>query len=459
MAFEITIPRLGWSMEEGTFAGWRKNEGDFVRRGDILFELEGEKALQEIEALDEGILKFVANSPKPGTVLKVGDVIGYMMAVDEAVQGNTVATSDAELSAIPTAKASEPGDSVAAPSVRRLARELGVAVSNVAGTGPGGRVLEHDVRAAAKAEPSKEGPNSAAKDVGESRHRAITPRARRAAARIGLDWTQISGTGKNGRIRERDVLKAAESRGPASITALNSAQRVPLSGRRKVIADRLAHSARTTVPVTITARADATNLMSLREQFKATSNNSDAKQLVPAVHDIVAKLVAAELTQHPLLAARWDGDSLVLASAEQIHLGLAVDTADGLIVPVIRHVNAASLMAVSEESSRLIRKARDGRLSASELQDGVFTISNLGGFGVEFFTPVINFPETSILGLGAIRKEPVVTDDGQVAVRQMMPLSLTFDHRVIDGAPAAKFLQSVCAAIANPAARLLASQS
>ncbi len=155
MAFEITIPRLGWSMEEGTFAGWRKNEGEFVRRGDILFELEGEKALQEIEALDEGILKFVANSPKPGAVLKVGDVIGYLTAADEPVQSNAAAASNAELSASPSAEASEPRDSVAAPSVRRLARELGVAVSNVAGTGPGGRVLEDDVRAAAAVQPSK----------------------------------------------------------------------------------------------------------------------------------------------------------------------------------------------------------------------------------------------------------------------------------------------------------------
>ncbi|MFN9719246.1 MAG: dihydrolipoamide acetyltransferase family protein [Planctomycetota bacterium] len=454
MAFEITIPRLGWSMEEGIFGGWRKNEGDFVRRGDILFELEGEKALQEIEALDEGILKLTPNGPSPGAVLKVGAVIGYLAAANETVQGCTADSGTAEIVTVDLpVKAAEVKDFVASPSIRRLGRELGVDLSSLSGSGADGRVLEEDVRAAARSKESGD-----PKDIsGRSRQPVITPRARRAAERIRLDWTQLSGTGKNGRIRERDVLKAAESRGAVDMSSSNPSQRTPLSGRRKVIAARLEHSVRTTVPVTITGRADATNLMSLREQFRTTANASEGRIPVPAVHDIVAKLVAAELTQHPLMGARWDGDSLVLPSADQIHLGLAVDTTEGLIVPVLRHVHTASLIAVAEESFRMIRKARDGRLLTNEMQDGVFTISNLGGFGVEFFTPVINFPETAILGLGAICKQPVATDDGQIAVRQMMPLSLTFDHRVIDGAPAARFLQSLCAAIASPAARLLAS--
>jgi pyruvate dehydrogenase E2 component (dihydrolipoamide acetyltransferase) len=206
------------------------------------------------------------------------------------------------------------------------------------------------------------------------------------------------------------------------------------------------------VPVTITSRVDATNLVSLREQFKATGQKP-----VPAIHDIIAKLLAEVLNQFPLLASRWEGDAIVQPDADQIHVGLAVDTPEGLIVPVIRQVSRLSLIALAAESARIIQKARDGKLSTSEMQGAVFTITNLGAFGIDAFTPVINLPETAILGLGTIRREPVVADDGRIEVRQIMTLSLTFDHRVIDGAPAARFLQSLVNAIANPAARLIAT--
>jgi pyruvate dehydrogenase E2 component (dihydrolipoamide acetyltransferase) len=225
-----------------------------------------------------------------------------------------------------------------------------------------------------------------------------------------------------------------------------------VTGRRKIIAERLSQSARQTVPVTITSRVDATNLVSLREQFKATGQKP-----VPAIHDIIAKLLAEVLNQFPLLASRWEGDAIVQPDADQIHIGLAVDTPEGLIVPVIRHVSQLSLISLAAESARIIQKARDGKLSTSEMQGAVFTITNLGAFGIDAFTPVINLPETAILGLGAIRREPVVSDDGRIEVRQLMTLSLTFDHRVIDGAPAAKFLQALVNAIANPAARLIST--
>jgi pyruvate dehydrogenase E2 component (dihydrolipoamide acetyltransferase) len=449
MSFEITIPRLGWSMEEGTFAGWMKKDGDVIRRGDALFELEGEKALQEIEALDDGVLRIPADGPQPGAVLKVGAVIGHLVAEGETrpqpLTGDNVASKATTTPANTKNVEAKGAVAGASPSVRRLARELGVDVSHVTGTGTRDRITEDDVRATAAQSVDQRAADQtplATADI------IATPRARRAARRAGIDLTRLRGTGRNGRIRERDVVSAAGTQGGES-TAVGG-QRIELSGRRKVIAERLAESHRQAVPVTLTSRADATNLVSLREQFKSADES-----LVPAFHDIIAKLVAGCLKHERRLAGRWDGDTIVLPDNNQLHIGLAVDTPEGLIVPVLRNVVNEPLLSLAAESLRIIRKARDGRLSGAEMRDAVFTITNLGSFGIDAFTPVINLPETAILGLGAIRKQAVVMSDDRIEVRSMMTLSLTFDHRAIDGAPAAKFLQSVVAAIENPAARLL----
>ena len=452
MSFEITIPRLGWSMEEGIFSGWMKKDGDVVRRGDVLFELEGEKALQEIEALDDGVLRIPADGPQPGTVLKVGAVIGHLVTGAESFPpgptGSHVALS-ATQSVEDTISTDLKCDAISAsPSVRRLARELGVDLAHVPGTGLRDRITEHDVRAAVKQEPDR----GATKNTSPSAVEIIaSPRARRAARRAGIDLSTLQGTGRNGRIRERDVVNAAKTVAGSSMPP--GGKRVVLSGRRKVIAERLAESHRQAVPVTLTSQADATNLVSLRDQFKTAGES-----LIPAFHDIIAKLVAVCLRQERQIAGRWDRDAIVLPDDNGFHIGLAVDTPDGLIVPVLRNVGNESLLSLAAESARVIRGARDGRLSGAEMQNAVFTITNLGSFGIDTFTPIINLPETAILGLGAIRKRAVVGSDDRIEARPTMTLSLTFDHRAIDGAPAAKFLQSVVAAIENPAARLLMAE-
>jgi pyruvate dehydrogenase E2 component (dihydrolipoamide acetyltransferase) len=447
MAFEITIPRLGWSMEEGTFAGWLKKDGDVIRLNDVLFELEGEKALQEIESVDEGILRIPPHGPQPGAVLKVGSVVGYLVREGDSLPWLTRGSEDSATAATVSPATGGPDETpVASPSVRRLARQLNVGLSGISGSGPGGRLTEDDVRSRAQMQKDTTLAAVSLTDSESADTRSATPRARRTAKKMGIDWTQLAGSGRGGRVRERDVLRAANAANECS-----GARRIPIAGRRKVIAERLAESARQTVPVTLTTRADATNLVSLREQFKAAGQSP-----VPAVHDIISKLVADALSQFPLLAGRWDGDAIVLPEPNQIHLGLAVDTPEGLLVPVLRSVSTQSLLSLTTESLRIIQKARSGRLSGSDMQGAVFTISNLGGFGVDAFTPVINLPETAILGLGAIRPEPVVAGDGQIVVRRMMSLSLTFDHRAIDGVPAATFLQALVTAIGNPAAKLIA---
>lgn len=454
MPIQITIPRLGWSMEEGTFAGWQKRDGDLVHRGDILFELEGEKALQEIEAVDEGILRIPPDGPATGTVLKVGAVIGCLVAEGELppwAGGSAPSVSPAS-AMVAVAEKPETNVPAASPSVRRLARELGVSLQQVTGTGREGRITDDDVRsgqmrppaASGSPEPRLESKSAAA----ENRLPFSTPRARKAAKELGVDWTVLRGSGRNGRIRERDVREAA---GAGTVSAsVGQQQRQELAGRRAVIAKRMQESRQKTVPVTLTSRANAANLVSLRNQFKAAGIAP-----VPSYHDMIAKLVAECLVRHPLIGACRDGDTLVLPDPENICLGLAVDTEDGLIVPVLKNVRRRTLSDLTRDSIQCIDKARRGRLSSKDLTGAAFTISSLGSQGIDAFTPIINFPETAILGLGAIRKIPIVGDDDRVVVGQEMVLSLTFDHQVMDGAPAARFLQDLIRGIENPAAHLL----
>ena len=224
----------------------------------------------------------------------------------------------------------------------------------------------------------------------------------------------------------------------SSIRNPKSEIRNPKSNLRQTIADRLSISRDNTVPVTLTTTADATQLVALRNQFRNSPEAFDG--LVPSYTDLIAKIVATALQQHPALNSRWTDDGIVTLTA--VHLGIAVDTDDGLLVPVLRDVESLSLRTVSRGTKQLVRRARDRSLTAEELQGGTFTITNLGGYGIDAFTPVINFPECAILGIGAIGKRPAVIDDA-IVPRETVTLSLTFDHRIIDGAPAAKFLQAV----------------
>lgn len=466
MAVSITIPRLGWSMEEGKFAGWLKRDGDTIRPGDVLFELEGEKALQEIESVDAGVLRIPPNGPQPGDVLKVGAVIGCLVQPGEMPDWNAPAvaptaaaprspnTGDSKSPAFidtdPSAETSHKEVPSASPSVRRLARELGVHLHKLPGSGRSGRITEADVRMASHAKPAA-AHTASSEEVTAPSATVATPRARKAAERLGIDWRQVRGTGWNGRVRERDVLAAAGSSQDAnSKTQVQASGRKSLSGRRRVIADRLTQSRIRTVPVTLFMKADAGNLVSLRQQFKVSGAD-----LVPAYHDIVIKLASECLTRHPALAAVWDGDDLIVAGTGQHHIGLAVDSEEGLIVPVLRDVRSCTLPELAKASSKLIDRARAGRLGAMESSGAVFTVSSLGGLGIDSFTPVINYPEVAILGVGSIRKTPVVTNDDRIVVSHEITFSLTVDHRAIDGAPAARFLQDLKRAVENPAAILL----
>jgi pyruvate dehydrogenase E2 component (dihydrolipoamide acetyltransferase) len=412
MPIAITIPRLGWNMDEGVFVGWLKKDGDEVRAGDALFTVEGEKAAQDIECLDSGTLRIAPDAPQPGDVVPVGTVIGLLVPAGEA----------------------EPVAPQAGPAARRLARQRGVDLRQVAGTGPGGRVITADVeRSAVRAKPRS------------------SPRARRVAAELGIDWTKLRGSGRTGRIREKDVRAGREVLPERAERTAAPGQAIPITPIRRTIAERLTTSLRSTAPVTLTCTIDATNLVSLRNQFQAVAVG--VAERVPSYTDFFVKLTATALQRHALLNARWDGEQIIVA--EGVHIGIAVDAEAGLLVPVIRDVPRLGLREVAARARDLIERARQRRLRAEEMQGGTFTVTNLGAFGVEAFTPIINYPQCAVLGVGCIRREPVATTDDRVVVRERLTLSLTFDHRMVDGAPAARFLQELGGLIENPGPALV----
>jgi pyruvate dehydrogenase E2 component (dihydrolipoamide acetyltransferase) len=452
-------------MEMGVFLGWRKQDGEHVSEGEILYELEGEKAAQEIEAIEFGILRIPPGAPAVGAEVPVGTLLGYLTCPDEpppwmvATSGESAGRQRTDALA-PDVASDTRAAHHASPSARRRARELGVPIDSVCGSGRRGRVTRQDLESHARTARTPAGTASASSpSTAISREtppaggecRRCTPRARRVARELGIDWAGVQGSGRGGRIRERDVRQAAQEQSSAlPRQRRRAAATVPLTRLRRVIAQRMLASSQTTAPVTLTTQVDARNLVNLRDQFKSAGD-----AVVPTFNDIIIKLVGDLLAQDGQLAARCEEDKLVIPGSDEIHIGLAVETADGLFVPVIRQVPQASLLQVSQLAAELVARARAGTLGLDQLQGAVFTITNLGAYGIDAFTPIINVPESAILGIGAIRREPVVQDDDQIVVGVRLTLSLTFDHRVIDGAPAARFLAAVREAIENPVPRLL----
>ena len=398
MAIEVTLPRQGWSMEEAVFVEWFKKDGDEVRVGEPLFAVETDKSVQEIESLDAGILRLAPNAPKKGDTVRVAEVFGYLLAPGEALPTGTSAPAPAQEAAMPpSAKAA----CHAAPAP---------AITTSAPTG-----------------------------------RPVSPRAARRAVREGVDLRTVQGTGRGGRIRESDVLAALQGQtGPApAVSAPAATTASPLPGRavpittlRRTVPERMHRSKTLTAPVTLTTRADAGALVRLRGRLKATA----AGRSVPTYGDIVMRQVALTLAEHPLLNARWEEDHIRFP--DSVNIGFAVDTEAGLVVPVVRDAPKRTLHELADQTRELAERARLRRLSPEEMSDGTFTITNLGMAGIDLFTPIINWPECAVLGVGRITREPVV-EGGQVVAGERLWLSLTFDHRIIDGAPAARFLEAL----------------
>jgi pyruvate dehydrogenase E2 component (dihydrolipoamide acetyltransferase) len=435
-------------MEEGVFVQWLKQDGEQVQPGDLLYTIEGDKASSDVESFESGILRIPPDAPAPGTTLLVGTLLGYIVqpgeqapfeaepttdhrppTTDALYGGPSLAASVAAPTSEPRSPIPDPRSPAISPRARRVARELGITWAALRGSGRTGRIVERDVRAAARAQATP---------------LRVSPLARRVAEDLGVDVGLLATDAPGRRIGRADVEHAARVARPAPV----SGTATPLSGIRKISAARLAESARTVVPVTLTTDADATEMVRLRKQIAADLKPSGLP--APSYNDMLVKLVAVALSEHPALNASLVDEGIVLHEAA--HIGVAVDTDRGLLVPVVRDAGQRSLQQIAADSARMIEQARAGKPLANDQGGGTFTITNLGMFQIDAFTPIINLPECAILGVGRIQARPVVIDEENdtLAVRRMMALSLTFDHRVVDGAPAARFLHRVREFVERP---------
>ena len=427
MAYDVTLPRLGWDMEEGSLSAWLKQEGEFVKSGELLFSVEGDKAIQEIEALDTGYLRILPDGPQPGVKVPVGTLLGYLVPESER-DSFTFPASDSKQPSTTAARQDPP------------------------------LAAEHE----AAAPPEIQGAKA---------HRIyISPYAKRLAQGLGVDWQRLQGSGRAGRIMAADVEKAATAQPvtqrpdrvaiptlpPAPPPAIpGTVTRQPMSQTRKKIAEHMATSAHTVAPVTLTAEVDATEMVALRKQLKADAALDGLP--VPSYNDMLAKIAAQALLEHPHMNAQIVGDEILFSNTA--HIAVAVDTERGLLVPVLRDVQAKSLRQVAREAALLVEKTRQGTIGYTDLQGATFTITNLGMFEIEAFTPIIDLPQCAILGVGQIIAKQVVTDAELelVEIRQRMVLSLTFDHRLVDGAQAARFLQRIKRLVEKPYVWLVGS--
>jgi pyruvate dehydrogenase E2 component (dihydrolipoamide acetyltransferase) len=455
MPIEVEMPKLGLTMEEGTVVGWLKAAGDQVEKGESLFVLETDKITVEAEAPESGVLGQILVTP--GTTVATGTPVGLIYQAGE----EPPVTPEVSIESGPPAPASRPGQVRSTPVARQLAKEAGLALDEIAGTGPGGRVTSRDVKkalaaqapAAPVAQPGTPPPPA------QTRHKVkASPRARQLARETGLDLGRVQGTGKGGRVMVADVQRALAQdapgdpeaiQAPAGDTAPPAAKDVPsvipLTGTRGVIARRMAASAHTAAAVTTTTQADATDLVRLRQDLR--QEWAATRGLSPSFNDLLLVILAKALAEFPYVNAHIVDDEIRLQ--ESINIGLAVDTGRGLIVPVIKGLQRMTLDGVARASQELVRRAREGKLLPDDVSGGTFTLSNLGAYDVDASTPLLNLPEVAILGVGRIALRPAAFE-GELALRQTVTLSLTYDHRAIDGAPAARFLERVKALIERP---------
>lgn len=467
MPTAVLVPPLGQTVDTLTLAQWLKQEGDSIRQGEPLYVVETDKASLEIEAPASGILRQV--TAKAGDEVAVLSTIAVIAGLDEEVgmtadhRPTTASLDLAPATPNPLPVTSYPPPAIrlfVSPRARRLAELEGVPLAELTATGPEGAIVERDVQAYLAQAAAERERTVAAPD--RTVDRAITPVAKKVAEEAGLAWQSVAGTGPGGRVRREDVEQALASRSvdePAAILspissspvvpaqphspldeASNLLETIPMRSVRAVIANRMHQSHSQTAPVTLTVEADATALVALRAQLAADG-------VVASYNDILLRILARSLVEHPRMNASLHGDEIKLW--RNIDIGLAVDTDRGLLVPVVRSVDRKGLAELAKETRALAERARNGQSTPDELTGGTFTLTNLGMYGIDAFTPIINLPECAILGVGRIQRRPVMDGDAIVG-RDLVWLSLTFDHRLVDGGQAARFLQRVVQLVEKP---------
>lgn len=451
MATEFFIPKLGQTVEEVTIVSWSVEDSQKINFGDQVMEVETDKAVFPVEANGKG---FIHLGPyNAGDVVPVLTVVAIIGAKHDTFEGGTASVGEevvpeaaVEERAQSTAEATAPTNGetekqFASPRARKLAHEKGVNLSQVVPTGEGGRrVSERDVIAFLKHAPK------------------VTPLAQRMASASGVDLHEVTGTGPGGKIVKEDITRAAAEREakPAAPAAPLSAapmplpeaeilERVPLSSVRSIIANRMSMSVNTTARVTLVTEVDATEFVAARERLKERVEAEWG--FAPGYNDLLARITASALRKFPYMNARLASDAIEYMA--HVNIGMAVDTERGLLVPVVKDADRKSLRQFGSDFRELVDRARKSRSQPDDLSGGTFTITSLGVYDIDAFTPVINLPEAAILGVGRIVRKPA-EHKGEIALRHMLTLSLVFDHRLVDGAPAARFLQYIKQLIEEP---------
>lgn len=447
MASIVIMPKQGLMMEEGTITQWLKQEGEAVAAGTPLFEMETDKLTITMDAEVSGTLLKILHPagdvvPITQPIAVVGtpgedisQLLGGEAPAEASAQAPQVPAAAAPAAEAPPAVTRAPGERVlSTPRARLRAEETGLEIASVPGTGPDGLVIERDVQAYAAARP------------------AVTPLAANVAKAQGVDLSGVSGTGPNGKITLADLPGGAPA-APAASEAVpeaapapaRGARAVPMSGMRKAISRNMLASKAANAQTNHRMTVDMTAAIALREQYKALG-------IKVSYNDIIVRACAKALTDLPIVNASVDGNSIVYH--DYVNIGTAVSVPGGLIVPNIKDADIIGLAGIAARSAELIEKAREGKLTDGDYHGGTFTVSSLGMFDLDDFVAIINPPESAILAVGKIAKTPVVVTgpegEDTVTVKPMCALCLSYDHRIIDGAEAARFLQKVKSYLQNP---------
>lgn len=443
MASVIIMPKQGLLMEEGTITRWLVKEGEPCTEGKPLFEMETDKLSITMDSTATGTLLKIIHGE--GDVVPItqpiavvgepGEDISALLGGDTAPAAEEAPAAEAapvEATAPVAAVERAPGERVfSSPRARLRAEENGVSIADVAGSGPEGLVIERDVNAYVAGKP------------------AVTPLAANQARNQGIDLSAVTGTGPNGKITTADLTPAApaaaEAPAPTAVQAGRGTHTERMSGMRKAISRNMLASKTTNAQTHHRISVDMTAAIALRAQYKALG-------IKVSYNDIIVRACAKALTDMPIVNASVDGDSILYH--DYVNVGTAVSVPGGLIVPVIRDADIIGLTGIAAQSAALIEKARDGKLTDADYHGGTFTVSSLGMFDLDDFVAIINPPESAILAVGKIAKTPVVVtnDEGEdeISIRSMCNLCLSYDHRIIDGAEGAKFLQKVKNYLQNP---------
>jgi pyruvate dehydrogenase E2 component (dihydrolipoamide acetyltransferase) len=419
---EVPMPKLSMTMEEGELITWVKHEGDQVRAGEVIAEVNSDKVEMEVESPADGTLVRLAAAE--GEIVPVGAPIATLETEAEDLLGG-ILDAPADGAAKAEAEARPDGGETAAPA-------------------PSGDAPATDTDTAPA--PPEEAPAGPA---------PVVPAAWRRAAELGVDLAAVAGSGRNGLVRVADVEAAAApapSEQPAAVPAAAAAEagdveEVPLSPMRRVVARRLTESMQSAPHFYLTVRVDVTRLLELRAELNRQLA-AGGQDLKVSVNDLLVKACAGLLAGNRELNVSFGGDNLVVH--RRVHVGVAVAVDGGLLVPVVRDADQKSLTQVAREAGELVGRARAGRLGGDDMGGGTFTVSNLGMLGVEQFTAVINPPEAAILAVGAAGPEPLVMADGQLEIRQVLRLTLSIDHRAVDGATGARFLSQLKDVLEQP---------